>query len=141
MLKKFKSRINKSLLVGALVLVAANLSFSSHLQASDSTNIFKAHSLKKLDVAGSEMILLQLFLKKRDLKVISKDDHIGVSQKNDLVSFYMDYEKAHPSIKEILSKKSYIRSADKLDKLLAHVFTYKQLVNDSDEVLSIKMNP
>lgn len=140
-MKKFKSRINKGLLVGALVLVAGNLSFGGHLHASESLNLFKAHSLKKLDVAGAEMILMQLFLKKRDLKVISKDDHIGVSQKNDLVSFYMDYEKAHPLIKDILSKKSYIRSSEKLDKLLANVFTYKRLTNDSDEVLSIRMNP
>lgn len=139
MLGTFKADFSKKILVSGFL--AIQLLAGGHVLASNVISPFKAHSLKKLDVAGAEMVLLQLFLKNGNLTVVSKDDHIGVSQKNDLVSFYMDYERTHPAIKEVLSKKSYIRDKDKLNKLLTSVFSYKEASERNDEVISIKLKP
>lgn len=128
---------------GLAVLSIIGLSFISigDVYSSEGLSPFKAHSLKRLDVAGSEMVLFQLFLKNGDTKVVSKDDHIGVSQKKDLVSFYMDFHSAHPSLKAILTEKSYIRNKEKLNKLVSEVFHYQKEALEDSSTLSVQMKP
>ena len=115
-----------------ICLTMAKLSVSTALASS-----LVGHSLKKLDVAGTEMVLLQAFVTNETLEVKSLDDHLGISQKEKQVSLYMDYQDAHPTLKEALSKKSYIRNPEILNKLISQSF--KTSVNE--QTLNLKFKP
>lgn len=105
--------------------VSSLLSISSILHAGpvDNKKALVAHSIKKLDVSGNEMILIQAFVQRSDIAVSSTDDMLGVSQKDKQVSLYIDYHQAPVDLKEALSKKDYIRSPESLKKLLKKSFT------------------
>lgn len=109
-------------------LVSSLLSTGSILHAvpADNNQALVPHSIKKLDVSGSEMILIQAFVERGDIAVSSTDDMLGVSQKDKQVSLYIDYHQAPVELKEALSKKDYIRSAESLEKLLKKSFLIKK---------------
>jgi hypothetical protein len=98
---------------------------ASQVQANLVTINLKGHSLKKLDVSGSEMILIQAFINK-NVKIFSQHDHLGLSQKGELVSFYMDYERAPLPLKIALEEHSYIRGQERISDLLQQSFQLKK---------------
>lgn len=121
-------RATRGLKVILGTLVFFSLCFNSFANTSAiQTSLFKGHSLKKLDVAGQEMILFQAFVTSANHKVISTNDFLGVSQKGQQVSFYIDYHNAHSEFKEALSEKSYIRKQEKLNKIIKLAFAIEKV--------------
>ena len=112
------------------------LALLSNFALGASSDILKPHSLKKLDVAGTEMVLIQLFVK-REHVVKSLDDHLGVSQNERQVSLYIDHHQASAALKEALAKKGYIRDINQLKKLIKESFA----VSSNEGQVTIKLIP
>lgn len=102
----------------------------------DASEFLKSHSVKTLDVTGEPMALFQLFVPGAHIKVKIEDERIGLSQKDNLVSLYIDMDNLNSDVREELAKIGYSRKAEEVKTVLSKAFSIKETKNSIS--LSIK---
>ncbi|MCR9204723.1 MAG: hypothetical protein NXH75_09110 [Halobacteriovoraceae bacterium] len=125
-MKSTQNSFKKALISFSLFSVIFSIAAGQSIEASGH---LKSHSVKTLNVTGEPMALIQLFVPGAHIKVNIEDERIGLSQKDNLVSLYIDMDSLNVDVREELEKIGYSRKPDQVKAVLSKAFTIKETKN------------
>lgn len=117
-----KNKILYSILLSALALKSFGLESQNHLTS---------HSVKTLNVVGTPMALIQLFIPGDHIKVKVKEEKIGISKVGNKLSLYIDMADLNSESRTLLENLGYSRKSEEIKKVLSMAFKIK---NDRNSV-------